>query len=294
MQGRTTLLIAHRRSTLGLADRIAVLDGGRLADIGTHEELQERSALYRRLLTDPDELGGVSPGPRPARPPPERGHLRTGRAGRRVRRRARRRRPGCGRGDREPKDTARWPACPPPPNSSPRSTRCPRRPTPRTSTRRARSRPEESYGLRRLLRGFGRPLLVSLALVAVDAGHGPAAAGADPARHRPGRHRGWRSARSGRPPLLALLAVARPVGGADRRDPDDRPHRRTGPVLAAPEDLRPAPAARTRLLRAGADRPDHDPDDDGRRRPVHVPADRPGHRLRLASSPSSASWSRCW
>ena len=40
MEGRTTLLIAHRRSTLDLADRIAVLDGGRLADIGTHEELQ--------------------------------------------------------------------------------------------------------------------------------------------------------------------------------------------------------------------------------------------------------------
>ncbi|MDX3074687.1 ABC transporter ATP-binding protein [Streptomyces sp. NPDC088354] len=57
MAGRTTLLIAHRRSTLALADRIAVLEAGRLVDIGTHEELQERCALYRRLLTDPDELG---------------------------------------------------------------------------------------------------------------------------------------------------------------------------------------------------------------------------------------------
>ncbi|MFE3824021.1 ABC transporter ATP-binding protein [Streptomyces sp. NPDC059092] len=62
MAGRTTLLIAHRRSTLGLADRIAVLDGGRLSDVGTHEELQRRSALYRRLLTEPDELAGTSPG----------------------------------------------------------------------------------------------------------------------------------------------------------------------------------------------------------------------------------------
>ncbi|MEU6312773.1 ABC transporter ATP-binding protein [Streptomyces sp. NPDC047014] len=61
MAGRTTLLIAHRRSTLALADRIAVLDRGRLADIGTHEELEARSALYRRLLTDPDALGGGSP-----------------------------------------------------------------------------------------------------------------------------------------------------------------------------------------------------------------------------------------
>ncbi|KAF4410108.1 ABC transporter ATP-binding protein [Streptomyces lycii] len=63
MAGRTTLLIAHRRSTLALADRIAVLDGGRLSDFGTHDELQERSALYRRLLTDPDELGGVERDP---------------------------------------------------------------------------------------------------------------------------------------------------------------------------------------------------------------------------------------
>ncbi|WP_431044356.1 ABC transporter ATP-binding protein [Streptomyces sp. P1-3] len=63
MAGRTTLLIAHRLSTLALADRIAVLDGGRVADIGTHEELRDRCALYRRLLTDPDELGGVARDP---------------------------------------------------------------------------------------------------------------------------------------------------------------------------------------------------------------------------------------
>ncbi|GGW91754.1 ABC transporter ATP-binding protein [Streptomyces noursei] len=59
MAGRTTLLIAHRASTLALADRVAVLDGGRLVDLGTQEELAERCALYRRLLTDPEELGGV-------------------------------------------------------------------------------------------------------------------------------------------------------------------------------------------------------------------------------------------
>ncbi|MCQ4082845.1 ABC transporter ATP-binding protein/permease [Streptomyces sp. RB6PN25] len=56
MAGRTTLLIAHRRSTLALADRIAVLDEGRLVDIGTHEQLEQRCARYRTLLTDPDEL----------------------------------------------------------------------------------------------------------------------------------------------------------------------------------------------------------------------------------------------
>ncbi|MFI9322488.1 ABC transporter transmembrane domain-containing protein [Kitasatospora aureofaciens] len=54
MTGRTTLLIAHRRSTLQLADRIAVLDRGRLLDLGTHEELEARCPQYRALITDPE------------------------------------------------------------------------------------------------------------------------------------------------------------------------------------------------------------------------------------------------
>jgi ATP-binding cassette subfamily B protein len=55
MAGRTTLLIAHRRSTLQLADRIAVLDAGQLVDLGTHEELSDRCPLYRLLLSGPGE-----------------------------------------------------------------------------------------------------------------------------------------------------------------------------------------------------------------------------------------------
>ncbi|MEV6898572.1 ABC transporter ATP-binding protein [Amycolatopsis sp. NPDC051372] len=55
LAGRTTLLVAHRRSTLHLADRVVVLDGGVVADQGTHEELVERSALYRTLLTGLEE-----------------------------------------------------------------------------------------------------------------------------------------------------------------------------------------------------------------------------------------------
>jgi ATP-binding cassette, subfamily B, bacterial len=55
MAGRTTLLIAHRRSTLELADQIAVLDEGRLVDQGTHDELTQRCPLYRLLLAGPGE-----------------------------------------------------------------------------------------------------------------------------------------------------------------------------------------------------------------------------------------------
>src|SRR3984893_18516135 len=46
MAGRTTLLIAHRQSTLHLADRIVVLDEGVVVDQGTHDELMARSTLY--------------------------------------------------------------------------------------------------------------------------------------------------------------------------------------------------------------------------------------------------------
>jgi ATP-binding cassette subfamily B protein len=56
--GRTTLLVAHRRSTLALADRIAVLDAGRVVDVGTEAELVGRCALFRELLAVPDSLDG--------------------------------------------------------------------------------------------------------------------------------------------------------------------------------------------------------------------------------------------
>jgi ATP-binding cassette subfamily B protein len=49
MKGRTTVIIGHRLSTIALADRIAVLDAGRLVAIGTHDQLIERSELYREI-----------------------------------------------------------------------------------------------------------------------------------------------------------------------------------------------------------------------------------------------------
>jgi ATP-binding cassette, subfamily B, bacterial len=63
LRGRTTLLVAHRRSTLRLADRIAVVDAGRVIDDGTHEELMGRCVLYRRLLSgEGDDLTETSDG----------------------------------------------------------------------------------------------------------------------------------------------------------------------------------------------------------------------------------------
>jgi ATP-binding cassette subfamily B protein len=50
MSGRTTLVIAHRPATIALADRVAVLEGGRIVEQGTHAELLQRSVRYRALL----------------------------------------------------------------------------------------------------------------------------------------------------------------------------------------------------------------------------------------------------
>ncbi|WP_030760592.1 ABC transporter ATP-binding protein [Streptomyces sp. NRRL F-2664] len=206
MAGRTTVLIAHRRSTLALADRIAVLDRGRLAEIGTHEELEKRSPLYRRLLTDPDALGAGSPRTPdalamaefesdldrdlerdieleaeidsepvnakrrvPAGITPElwRRREEPDPAGTPAAPAAAGRAPGAGHSMAGA--VAGMPATPellaqvaalPPADDRPDV----------DETRAAAA--EESYGLRRLLRGFWAPLAISLALVAADAGAG--------------------------------------------------------------------------------------------------------------------------
>jgi ATP-binding cassette subfamily B protein len=48
-EGRVTVLVSHRFSTVRMADRIVVLDGSRVADVGTHEELMGRGGLYAEL-----------------------------------------------------------------------------------------------------------------------------------------------------------------------------------------------------------------------------------------------------
>ncbi|MCX5378263.1 ABC transporter ATP-binding protein [Streptomyces sp. NBC_00091] len=183
MAGRTTLLIAHRRSTLALADRIAVLDHGRLSDVGTHEELERRSPLYRRLLTDPEALGAASPRTpdAPSMAEFERDiekdiELEAEIDSEQVSAKRRavdgvtpelwRRQEGSENPagavagmSATPELLAQVAALPPADDE------------PEVDEARAASA-EKSYGLRRLLGGFWAPLAVSLGLVAVDAGAG--------------------------------------------------------------------------------------------------------------------------
>jgi len=61
MQGRTTIIIAHRPATIALADRVVLLDNGRVVADGPHDVLLETSARYREVLAraEAEEQAGV-------------------------------------------------------------------------------------------------------------------------------------------------------------------------------------------------------------------------------------------
>ena len=50
MRNRTTIVVAHRLSTIRSADSIAVIQGGRIVEQGTHNELMSRDGVYRGLV----------------------------------------------------------------------------------------------------------------------------------------------------------------------------------------------------------------------------------------------------
>ncbi|NYH88202.1 ABC transporter transmembrane domain-containing protein [Actinopolymorpha rutila] len=67
VDGRTVIVVAYRESTVALADRVVLVDGGRVVDQGTHEELLVRSELYQALMSEladarADDTGAGSPG----------------------------------------------------------------------------------------------------------------------------------------------------------------------------------------------------------------------------------------
>ncbi|WP_254509292.1 ABC transporter ATP-binding protein [Anatilimnocola floriformis] len=73
MRGRTSLVIAHRLSTIARADKIVVLDGGRIAETGTHAELMARSGRYRQMVESqltPDAPSHSTAVPLPVNPSP--------------------------------------------------------------------------------------------------------------------------------------------------------------------------------------------------------------------------------
>jgi ATP-binding cassette subfamily B protein len=56
MEGRTTLIVAHRLSTISLADRVVLLDGGTIVADGTHAQLLANAPLYAEILAQAEEI----------------------------------------------------------------------------------------------------------------------------------------------------------------------------------------------------------------------------------------------
>ena len=320
MADRTTILIAHRRSTLRLAHRIVVLDDGRVVDEGTHEELLgSQRRVYRDLLAGPDDVdldrsasedldgeglgderpepalvarrgvhrGGVA-GARGRRPPGGDRVGRPPRPGSAARRRGRRR-----RGGRD----GRWPLAATPRAAGRADHLPPADDRPQVDVadgRRAADR--RRSGSCRFVRPWLRWLLLRARPRRARQRAHPARPAAGAARHRQRRHR------------------RRPAGavGLGRAVRPRRP-RSTGlvtwgyTVVTGRTAERALFALRVKIFAhlqrlsldyydARARRPDHDPHDHRRRGALAADPDRARQRRRRPASPASASscsWSSC-
>ena len=320
MADRTTLLVAHRQSTLHLADRIVVLDDGRVVDHGTHEELLARSPVYRTLLSGLEEDLAMAAGDRiealaalgrpvggrrhdglglagPARRPGPTAPGPSGPPAPRLPRplgTQRRANPSCRRSERRASAPG-WAAAvgtvaegaaagasiwPRRPNCWSGSPRCDRCVTSPMSTWPKRRAHDKGFDLRRLLREFRRPLLLGLVLVVIDA----LASLAGPILIKTGIDNGV--AKGSEAVLFASAAhlschhLGRPHR-RDRRDVRHRSGRRTDHAVLAHPHLVPHAASVAGLLRARDGGSDHD-QNDHRRRPVRIAdRERPAFRARL-------------
>ncbi len=57
LEETTTILIAQRMSTIALADRVVLLDGGRITDSGSHSSLLDRNTLYASIIAEAESAG---------------------------------------------------------------------------------------------------------------------------------------------------------------------------------------------------------------------------------------------
>ena len=279
---RTTVLIAHRSSTLRLADRVIVLDGGRIVAEGTNAELWHTSALYRELLTGPELRAGRTSTPSSTRSTPTPGRRASADGDGAIaprsswRRSCRAWRPAVAAtrsasSGLAPASSPRRPSC------WPRSTRCRRCTATPTSTSSTPTAEDGSSSLRRLAHRFRWALLAVAALVARRRRHDARRAAAHPPRPRRRRRRRQRRACCWR--CASSSSRSSCSAGATRSSSCcTRRARGADAVHAAGPHVRPPPAAVARLLRPGDGRADHDPHD---------------HRRRGAG-PSCCSRACCW
>ena len=285
MRGRTTILVAHRASTVRLADRVVLLEDGRAVDEGTARRTPRPQRAVPGAARRCRSRRARHPGAADAPPDPD-GITGVGLA-------------GAGRaasvaggevpiGDR----SVRWPGrCGAPARGGNFGANLAATPELLAALARLPDYDDEPDVDDRGRGGRTRRTLLPAAVRAAVAARAAARprpgrprcpadrrrADPDPPRHRrrPARDR---AACCGSASILFARRRGRRLGGHVGRGVRDRSHRRADPVRLAPADLRPPPAAVARLLRRRDGRAGDDPHDERRRGAVPAGADRPGQR----------------